>query len=72
LVGYTGGNICLTGQGCLLSGASPGNIVFTSANLTPTPEPTDGVLLGLAILGLAALRRRNPQTRLSENTAEQL
>ena len=65
LVGYTGGSICTVGSTCpngiSFSEASASNATtsgFVSGSLTATPEPASLALVGGAMLGLAAWRRR--------------
>ncbi|HXN49637.1 MAG TPA: PEP-CTERM sorting domain-containing protein [Bryobacteraceae bacterium] len=65
LVGYTGGGICTVGSPC--TGGVNGSLAinpsfvlsnFTSGSLTQVPEPSSMALVGSAMLGLAAWRRR--------------
>ena len=66
LVGYTGGSICTVGSTCpngisFSEASSTGNDTtsgFTSGSLTAVPEPASLALVGSAMLGLAAWRRR--------------
>jgi len=63
LVGYAGGSICTVGSPCPgggVSEAASGNpsSEFTSGSLTAVPEPASVALVGSALLGLAAWRRR--------------
>jgi len=65
LVGYTGGSLCTVGSTCpngiSFSEASTSNATtsgFVSGSLTTAPEPASLVLVGSALLGLAAWRRR--------------
>ena len=69
LVGYTGGSICSQGTSCAGlvfsdAGAAAGDTSsFSSGSLTATPEPGGIVLVGSAMLGLFALRRRYRSAR---------
>jgi len=64
LIGYTGGSLCTGSCGTTNSFAQNGtlavNSFITSGSLTATttPEPASVVLVGSALLGLFALRRR--------------
>ena len=66
LVGYTGGSFCTVGSKCpngiSFSEASSTNNATTSGfvngSLTAVPEPASLALVGSAMLGLAAWRRR--------------
>ena len=66
LVGYTGGSFCTVGSTCpngitFSEASSTGNATtsgFVSASLTAVPEPASLALVGGAMLGLAAWRRR--------------
>ena len=66
LVGYTGGSICTVGSTCpngitFSEASSTSNATtsgFVSGSLTATPEPASLALVGGAMLGLAAWRRR--------------
>jgi hypothetical protein len=66
LVGYTGGSLCTVGSTCpngiSFSEASTSNATtsgFVSGSLTEaSPEPASLALVGSAMLGLAAWRRR--------------
>jgi hypothetical protein len=65
LVGYTGGGFCTVGSTCpngiSYSEASTSNATtsgFVSGSLTAIPEPASLALVGSAMLGLAAWRRR--------------
>jgi len=65
LVGYTGGSFCTVGSVCpngiSYSEASTSNATtsgFVSGSLTVAPEPASLALVGGAMLGLAAWRRR--------------
>ena len=65
LVGYTGGSLCTVGSTCpngiSYSEASTSNATtsgFVSGSLTAAPEPASLALVGSAMLGLAAWRRR--------------
>jgi hypothetical protein len=65
LVGYTGGSFCTVGSTCpngiSFSEASASNATtsgFVSGSLTAAPEPANLALMGSAMLGLAAWRRR--------------
>lgn len=67
LVGYTGGSFCTVGSTCpngiSFSEASSTNNAttsgFVSGSLTAVPEPASLTLVGSAMLGLAAWRRRS-------------
>ena len=66
LVGYTGGSFCTVGSTCpngvsFSEASSTGNSTtsgFVSGSLTAAPEPASLALVGSAMLGLAAWRRR--------------
>ena len=66
LVGYTGGSICTVGSTCpngttFSEASSIDNSTtsgFVSGSLTESPEPASLALVGSAMLGLAAWRRR--------------
>ena len=66
LVGYTGGSICTVGSTCsnditFSEASSTSNTTtsgFVSGSLTAVPEPASLALVGSAMLGLAAWRRR--------------
>jgi hypothetical protein len=68
LVGYTGGGICTVGSPCNGSVSFAGTASglasnFTSGSLTAVPEPSSLALVGSAMLGLAAWRRRGTPSR---------
>ncbi|HXN49115.1 MAG TPA: PEP-CTERM sorting domain-containing protein [Bryobacteraceae bacterium] len=66
LVGYTGGSMCTVGSTCpngisFSEASSTSNATtsgFVSGSLTASPEPSSLALVGGAMLGLAAWRRR--------------
>lgn len=62
LVGYAGGSLCTVGSTCngasSSAGASATTSGFVSGSLTETPEPASLALVGGAMLGLIALKRR--------------